>query len=115
MVREIQCKARNCPACTSTGKNLTVVRPHADIYPRDPVLAPNDEIELDFWGTMAANSSSQLYVLDAIDSYSRFPFATWTSGPTTSAVLRFLREYVPLLVAPFAFARTRARLLRPGK
>ena len=100
IVREIECKARNCPACISTGKNLTVVRSHADTGRREPALAPNDEIELEFWGPLAANASSQMYILVAIDRYSCFPFAMCTSGPTASAVLRFLCEYVPLLGGP---------------
>ncbi len=103
MVREIQCKARQCPGNTDSGKNLNIVRPHAShasTGPQEPVNAPNDELELDFWGPMASNPSSHMYVLVAVDRFSRFPFAMCTPGPTATAVTRFLREYVPLFGCP---------------
>ncbi len=73
--RAIHSMARTCPPCTAKGKNLTVVSAKATTAPREPVSAPSQELVLDFWGPKASKSPSQLYILVAVDRYSRFLLA----------------------------------------
>ena len=98
MVREIHFVTRSCPACTSTEKNLSSPCARDNSATRTPVSL--EELELDFWGPLSNNPSSQLYVLVAIDRYSRFPFALCVPGPTSDAVVRFLRQFIPLFGVP---------------
>ena len=93
MVRSIHSMTRACSSCTATGRNLTFVSAKAHTVPREPVTAPGDELDLDFWGPITSNPSSHMYVLVAVDRYSRFPFALCTSSPTADTELRFLTEF----------------------
>ena len=48
MIREIHFVTGSCPACTSTGKNLSTPCSRANSAPRAPVSRPFEELELDF-------------------------------------------------------------------
>ena len=62
IIREIHFVTRGCPACTSTGKNLSTPCSQTNSAPRASVSRPLEELELDFWGPLSNNPSSQLYV-----------------------------------------------------
>ena len=74
MIREMHFVTRNCPACTSTGKNLSSPRDQENSARRAPVSRALEKIELDFWRPLSNNPSSQLYVLPV-------PFCLMCSRP----------------------------------
>ena len=100
MVSSTHTMARACSSCTATGKNLTCVSSKAATLPREPVTAPGDELGTDVRGPITSNPTSQMYVLVAVDRFSRFPFATCTSSPTSDTVLHFLTEFIHMFGVP---------------
>ena len=71
MHREIQEKAETCPSCRAAGKNITTQIPSTKKNNLEILTEPNQEIQLDFAGPIQSKTRSEVYILVAIDRFSR--------------------------------------------
>ena len=57
----------------------------------EPVLKPNEEVQLDFAGTLPDELRKKLCILVAIDKWSKFPTAKVLSNKTTDVSLKIMQ------------------------
>ena len=96
--REIRKKAKNCPSCRVSGKNLKTQLPSAERNKLEIVFEPNQEIQLDFGGPK--NQRLTVYVLVAVDRFSKWPTAQICRNTDTRTVLEFLTKYCSNIGTP---------------
>ena len=73
--REIRDKAENCPSCRTAGKNLKTQLPQSEINRLEILTESGQEIQLDFAGPIKLESRGDVYILVAIDRFSKWPTA----------------------------------------
>ena len=66
-------KSENCPDCRAAGKNIKTQLPHTEINRLEILAEPNQEIQLDFAGPIKLKTRGDIYILVAIDRYSKWP------------------------------------------
>ena len=93
LYREIKEKAENCPSCRSSGKNLTTQLPSTEKNYLEILSEPNQEIQLDFAGPIKSKTRGDVYILVAVDRFSKWPTAKICKNTDTRTVLKFLTEY----------------------
>ena len=71
--RDIREKAENCPSCRVAGKNLKTQIPLTEINRLELLTEPGQEIHLDFAGPIQSKSRGDIYILVAIDRFSKWP------------------------------------------
>ena len=71
--REIREKAENCPCCRASGKNLTTQLPSTEKNNPENLSEPNQEIHLDFAGPIKSKTRGDVYILVAVDRFSKWP------------------------------------------
>ena len=91
--KDIRTKVENCTSCRMSGKNLKTQIPKTEKNYLDLLTEPNQEIQLDFAGPINSKSRGTLYILVAVDRFSRWPTAKICSRTDTKTVLQFLKEY----------------------
>ena len=69
--REIRDKAENCPSCRAAGKNLKTQLPQSKINRLEILTEPGQEVQLDFAGPINCKSQRDVYILVAIDRFSK--------------------------------------------
>ena len=65
MHREL--KATECKTCTVIGKNLKSVIPAKQYYPHISCVEPNQEVQIDFGGSIFDEKGNENYFLAAIE------------------------------------------------
>ena len=70
--REISDKAENCPSCRAAGNNLKTQLPQSEINRLENLTEPGQEIQLDFTGPIKSISRGDVYILVAIDRFSKW-------------------------------------------
>ena len=93
LYREIKEKAENCPSCRSSGKNLTTQLPSTEKNHLETLSEPNQEIQLDFAGPIKSKTRGDVYILVAVDRFSKWPTAKICKNTDTRTVLKVLTEY----------------------
>ena len=93
MNREIQEKAESCPSCRAAGKNITTQIPSTEKNNLEILTEPNQEIQLDFAGPIKSKTRGDIYILVAIDRFSKWPTAHICESTDTRTVLKFLTRY----------------------
>ena len=91
--RTIKLRAENCKLCTDQGKNLKPIIPKTDLGKLPKLLEPNQEIQLDFAGPLPNESNNEIYILVAIDRFSRYPSAVVHPNCDASTAIDFLKIY----------------------
>ena len=91
--REIQEKAESCPSCRAAGKNIITQIPSTEKNNLDILTEPNQEIQLDFAGPIKSKTRGDVYILVAIDRFSKWPTAQICKNADTRTVLKFLTKY----------------------
>ena len=91
--RTIKLRAENCKQCTDQGKNLKPIIPKTDLGKLPKLLEPNQEIQLDFSGPLPNESNNEIYILVAIDCFSRYPSAVVHPNCDTSTAIDFLQKF----------------------
>ena len=81
--RQIVNVCEKCPKCTLFGKNIKISATYNSAKPLPPLSAPNQELQLDFAGPLIDDKKGKIYILVAIDRFSKFPSVMLTK--TTSA------------------------------
>ena len=91
--REIREKAENCPSCRVAGKNLKTQLPVTEINRLELLTEPGKEIQLDFAGPINSKSRGDIYILVAIDRFSKRPTAQICKNTDFRTVIKFLTKY----------------------
>ena len=68
------------------GKNLS--------FQMEPVVEPNEEVQLDFAGPLPDELNRYAYILVAIDKWSKFPTAKVVSNTTADIAIKFMQRYI---------------------
>ena len=86
MHREIHEKAESCPSCRAAGKNVITQIPSTEKNNLEILTEPDQEIQLDFAGPIKSKTRGDVYILVAVDRFSKWPTAqickTRTHGPS---------------------------------
>ena len=60
----------------------------------EPVVEPNEEVQLDFAGPLPDELNRDAYILNAIDKWSKFPTAKVVSNTTVDIAIKFMQRYI---------------------
>ena len=93
MLREIQEKAETCPSCRAAGKNIITQNPSTEKNKLEILPEPNQEIQLDFAGPIKSKTRGDIYILVAIDRFSKWPTAHVCKNTATRTVIKLLTKY----------------------
>ena len=78
MHRDIVQLSKYCPQCTKFGKNLKANASFNSTKPLPLLSGPNEELQLDYAGPLLDSYGNSIYILVAIDRYSKYPSAMIT-------------------------------------
>ena len=91
--REIKEKAETCPSCRAAVKNIIPQLPSTEKNNLEVLTEPNQEIQLYFAGPIKSKTRGDVYILVAIDRFSKWPIAQVCKTTDTRIVLKFLTKY----------------------
>ena len=60
----------------------------------EPVVEPNEEVQLDFAGPLQDELNRDAYILVAIDKWSKFSTAKVVSNTTADIAIKFMQRYI---------------------
>ena len=94
MNRQIIETCEKCRECTLFGKNLKLAATYntADSLPL--LSGPNQELQLDFAGPIIDEKGSKIFLLVAIDRFSKFPEVLISKTTGAKKVTKFLDSYI---------------------
>ena len=92
--RDILAKASECKACTEIDKNLKSVISHRKWAPLPKCIEPNDEIQIDFGGSILIEKGIEQYFITSIDRYSKYPTIEIVNNASGPKVIKFLNKYI---------------------
>ena len=76
-------------------KNIKTIIPYTKLGSLPKLSEPNSEIQLDFCSPIHNTSTKRpIYILVAVNGFSKFPWAQICRGPSTPSVLKFLNKYI---------------------
>ena len=81
----------------------------------EPVVEPNEEVQLDFAWTLLDEVNRDAYILVAIDKWSKFPTAKSVSNTTEDIAIKFMQRYISNNGAPRRLRCDQAQTLRAKK
>ena len=93
MHREIREESEDCPSCRASGKKLKTQLPSTERNKLDILFEPNQEIQLDFAGPIKTKTRGNVFILVAVDRFSKWPTAQICKNTNTRTVLKFLSKY----------------------
>ena len=111
MSRDLLVKAIECKSCTTIGKNLISVIPAKQFKTHTPCIVPNQEIHIDFAGTINNEKEYEIYILTCIDRFSKNPSAELVDNANASNVIKFLDNYIQIHGVPRSLRIDQARCL----
>ena len=76
------------------GKNLKPVKNFHTAQPLPNLTGPNQELQLDFAGPILDDKSLKIFLLVAIDRFSKFPSVLITKTTGAKKVTKFLKSYI---------------------
>ena len=85
---------KNCRECTKFGKNLKPMIPFKIYKSLPPLNAPNEEVQLDYAGPLSDGDGNQVYMLVAINRFSKYLSAMLTKTTGANKILKFLENYI---------------------
>ena len=92
--RQIVNVCEKCPECTLFGKNIKTSATYNSAKPLPTLSAPNQELQLDFAGPLVDDKKGKIYILVAIDRFSKFPSVMLTKSTSAKKIVKFLRSYI---------------------
>ena len=90
--RETREKSENCPSFKASGKNLKTQFPSTEKNNLDILFEPNQEIQLDFAGPIKFKTLGYVFILVAVDRFSKWPTAQICKNTDRRTVLKFLTK-----------------------
>ena len=100
MHREILDKAAQCKPCTDIGKNLKPVVPASKWKPLLNCSEPNEEIQIDFGGSITNQKDQDILFLACIDRFSKYPTVEVFEKAIGPNVNQFLDECIHIHGVP---------------
>ena len=94
MHRDIVQLCKDCPQCTKFGKNLKANVSFNSTKPLPLSSGPNEELQLDYAGPLLDSYGNSVYILVAIDRYSKYPSAMITRSTGGRKIFKFLKSYI---------------------
>ena len=94
MHRDIVQLCKDCPQCTKFGKNLKANASFNSTKPLPLLSGPNEELQLDYAGPLLDSYGNSIYILVAIDRYSKYPSAMITRSTGGRKIIKFLKSYI---------------------
>ena len=94
ILRTIVHMAQNCKNCTEQGKNLKPIIGKKHSFLMEPVVEPNEEVQLDFAEPLPDKLNRKAYFLVAVDKWTKFPTAKVISNTTADIAIKFMQRYI---------------------
>ena len=94
MHRDFVQLCKDCPQCTKFGKNLKANASFNSTKPLPLLSGPNEELQLDYAGPLLDSNGNSIYILVAIDRYSKYPSAMITRSTGGRKINKFLKSYI---------------------
>ena len=94
MHKDIVNMAAECRSCTRYGKNANYIIPKSSAKPLPLLTQPGQELQLDYAGLLEDHKGKKIYLLVAIDRYSKFPSVKVTKFTGGKSTIQFLRTYI---------------------
>ena len=94
MHKDIVNLAEECRSCTRYGKNFKYLIPKNSAKPLPLLTKPGQELQLDYAGPLEDHKGKKVYLLVAIDRYSKFPSVKVTKSTGGKSTIKFLRTYI---------------------
>ena len=94
MHKDIVNMAEECRSCTRYGKNAKYLIPKNSAKPLPLLSQPGQELQLDYAGPLEDHKGKKIYLLVAIDRYSKFPSVKVTKSTGGKSTIKFLRTYI---------------------
>ena len=92
LTEQIEKKCSECVPCRASGKNIKPDIPKTEINTLPKLSEPNEEIQLDFIGPIKYKHKT-IYVLLAMDRYSKWPTASLCKTTDGRTVKTFMSQY----------------------
>ena len=92
--RQIVDTCENCRECTLYGKNLKPVKTFHTAQSLPQLTGPNQELQLDFAGPIVDDKGVKIFLLVAIDRFSKFPSVLITKTTGAKKVTKFLESHI---------------------
>ena len=86
--------AEECRICTRYGKNVKYMIPKNESKHLPLLTQPGQELQLDYAGPLEDKKGRKIYLLTAIDRYSKFPSVKVTKSTGGKSSVKFLRTYI---------------------
>ena len=96
--RQIVYVCEKSPECTLFRKNIKTSATYNSAKPLPPLSAPNQELQLA--GPLIDNKKGKIYILVAIDRFSKFPLVMLTKTTSAKKIVKILRSYIRNLGIP---------------
>ena len=94
--RQIVDTCEKCRECTLYGKNLKPVKTFHTAQPLPKLTGPIQELQLDFAGPILDDKGEKIFLLVAIDRFSKFPSFLITKSNGAKKVIKFLKSYIQI-------------------
>ena len=94
MHKDIVNLAEECRECTRYGKNAKWILPKNSSQPLPLLSQPGQEVQLDYAGPLEDYKGKKIYLLTAIDRFSKFPSVKVTKSTGGKSTIKFLRSYI---------------------
>ena len=94
MHRDFVQLCKDCPQCTKFGKNLKANASFNSTKPLPLLSGPNEKLQLDYAGPLLDSDGNSIYILVAIDRYSKYPSAMITRSTGGRKINKFLKTYI---------------------
>ena len=94
MHKDIVNLAEECRECTRYGKNAKYILPKNSSQPLPLLSQPGLEVQLDYAGPLEYYKGKKIYLLTAIDRFSKFPSVKVTKSTGGKSTINFLRSYI---------------------
>ena len=94
MHRDIVQLCKYCPQCTKFGKNLKANASFNSAKLLPLLFGPNEELQLNYAGPLLDSVGNSIYILVAIDRYSKYPSAMITHSTGGRKIIKFLKTYI---------------------
>ena len=94
MHREIIDLCQFCRSCLAYGKNLKTSKSFNSTERLPELSEANEELQIDLAGPMFDSKGKKLFIIAAIDRFSKYPSAMITRKSGSEKILKFLNTYI---------------------
>ena len=81
------------------GKNIKTSTTYNSAKPQPTLSAPDQKIQLDFAGSIIDDKEGKIYILVAIDRFSKYPSVMLIKTASAKKIVKFLRSYIVIMAS----------------